>query len=78
MEEEPESPLRKDTNSTIEEENLLPPCVHPRRAKVHEVKLLMKVHFSLVSLQIHELVPLLMNIIPKLVKLQFEDYDTHQ
>ena len=41
------------------------------------MKLLMKARSSLVSLEIPIDVPLLMNIILKLAKLQFEDVDTH-
>ena len=69
-------PQREVEHATLEEQNLLPPSVHPRRAEAPKVKLLMKAHSSLVAPQIPVGVPLLMNIVPKLVKLQFEDNDT--
>ena len=71
-----ESCSRRDTNAAIEERSLLPPYVRKRRVDMQEVNILMKACSSLVSLQIPANVPLFMNIIPKLDKIQFEDVDT--
>ena len=74
----PASPLQRDANSTIEERKMLPLYVWPRREEALEVNVSTKACSSLVIPQIPAGVPLLMNIIPKLVKLQFEDTDTRK
>ena len=74
----PALPLQKEMNAIVEEWGLLLPYVQPRRPEALEVKLPARACSSLVETQIPAGVPLLMNIIPKLVRLKFEDNDTHK
>ena len=77
-EDAPNSSPRSDARATIKEQNLLPQYVRSRREEVLELKLPTKVRSSLATPWIRTGVPLLMDILPKLAKLQFEDVDTRK
>ena len=72
---EEDSPLRRGSDAQEEDENF-PYYVRPRRADAPKVDLPRKVNTTLVAPQIPNNVPLLMEIMPKLDKLKFEDFDT--
>ena len=58
------------------EDEKFPHYVHPRRVDVEEVVLPKKATTVLLAPWIPENVSLLMDILPKLIKLSFKDFDT--
>ena len=70
-----DSPPHRDTKFGREEEDF-PHYVQPRRADAKEVTLPKKESTFLVSPQIPNDVPLLMNLMPNIYRLEFEYVDT--
>ena len=73
---EEDSPPHRDLQAEEEEERF-PHYVWPRRAEAEPMTLPAKAHTYLVASQTLKCVPLSMDIMPKLSKLGFKDYDTH-